>query len=113
MNITTRDQMLEEIAKIKLDIETLNTRKSDSLDFHEVAVWRLKTALRRAYMAGYEQAVADREPHDNPDDANLVPPNFACPKCGQRKMDELICDDDGEHVACQTCGTNYAVMQTN
>ncbi len=42
--------------------------------------------------------------------ANLVPPNFACPKCGQRDMDQLICDEDGEHVACQTCGTSYVVM---
>jgi len=104
--------MLEEIAKIKLDIETLNTRRSDSLDFHDLAVWSIKTALRRAYMAGYEQADEDRKAKDAAeDDANLVPPNFACPKCGQRNMDELICDDDGEHVACQTCGTNYAVMQ--
>ena len=43
--------------------------------------------------------------------AELVPPCFACPKCGQREMDELICDDDGESVACQTCGTNYTVTQ--
>ena len=45
---------------------------------------------------------------ENPE---LVPPCFACPKCGQREMDELICDDDGESVACQTCGTNYMVTQ--
>ncbi len=43
--------------------------------------------------------------------AELVPPCFACPKCGQREMDNLICDDDGESVACQTCGTNYTVTQ--
>ena len=110
-NDATRDRMLEDIARISLDIETLENRRSDRLDFHEVAVWRLKTALRRAYMAGYEQSVADREHHDTQDDANLVPPNFACPKCGQRDMDQLICDDDGEHVACQSCGTNYTVTQ--
>ena len=114
-NDATRDRMLEDIARISLDIETLENRRSDRLDFHEVAVWRLKTALRRAYMAGYEQAVADRPPHEpqenSEDHINLVPPNFACPKCGQRDMDQLICDDDGEHVACQSCGTNYTVTQ--
>jgi len=45
------------------------------------------------------------------ENAELVPPCFACPKCGQREMDELICDDDGESVACQSCGTNYTVTQ--
>ena len=54
------------------------------------------------------------DPHEQENhsesDANLVPPNFACPKCGQRDMDQLICDEDSEHVACQTCGTSYAVI---
>jgi transcription elongation factor Elf1 len=45
------------------------------------------------------------------ENAELVPPCFACPKCGQREMDELICDDDGESVACQSCGTIYTVTQ--
>ena len=45
------------------------------------------------------------------ENAELVPPCFACPKCGQRDMDHLICDDDGESVACQSCGTNYIVTQ--
>jgi hypothetical protein len=109
-----RDRMLAAIAREVLGIRTLETRNSDRLDFHEVTIWSLKEALRRAYSAGYEQAVTDREPHephDNPDDANLVPPNFACPNCGERDMDQLICDEDGEHVACQRCGTSYVVMQ--
>jgi hypothetical protein len=33
-------------------IETLETRRSDSLDFHDVAVWELKSALEAAYRAG-------------------------------------------------------------
>jgi len=45
------------------------------------------------------------------DHAELVPPCFACPKCGQREMDHLICDEDGESVACQTCDTSYTVTQ--
>lgn len=46
------DEALELIAKDRLDIETLETRSSDDLDFHDVAVWRLKDALRAAYVAG-------------------------------------------------------------
>lgn len=46
------DQLLTEIAKTHLDIETLETRKADSLDFHDVAVWGVKEALKAAYEAG-------------------------------------------------------------
>jgi hypothetical protein len=46
------DQLLTEIAKKHLSLETLETRKSDSLDFHDVAVWSLKEALQEAYEAG-------------------------------------------------------------
>ncbi|MAM33442.1 MAG: hypothetical protein CMH28_00015 [Micavibrio sp.] len=46
------DQLLIEIAKKHLSIETLETRNSDSLDFHDVAVWALKEALQEAYEAG-------------------------------------------------------------
>jgi len=47
------DQLLTEIAKKHLSLETLETRKSDSLDFHDVAVWSLKEALQEAYEAGF------------------------------------------------------------
>ena len=45
------DQLLVEIAKKHLNLETLETRNSDSLDFHDVAVWSLKKALQEAYEA--------------------------------------------------------------
>jgi len=106
-----RDRALEFIAHTQLGIRTLERRGIDRLDFYEVAVWRLKAALAKAYSAGYEQAVTDREAHDKQDESNLVPPNFACPGCGQRDMDQLICDEDGESVACQKCGTSYVVTQ--
>lgn len=48
------DQLLTEIAKKHLNIETLETRNSDSLDFHDVAVWSLKDALQEAYEAGLQ-----------------------------------------------------------
>jgi hypothetical protein len=43
---------LERIAREILDLETLETRKSDSLDFREQAVWTLRRALEAAYEAG-------------------------------------------------------------
>lgn len=52
MTLKDIEPILLEIAKETLGIETLETRNSDSLDFHDVAVWQLKTALREAYLAG-------------------------------------------------------------
>lgn len=46
------EQILEKIAAEILNIETLKTRNSDDLDFHEVSVWSLKKALEAAYEAG-------------------------------------------------------------
>jgi hypothetical protein len=45
-------ELLTEIARERLGIETLDTRRSDSLDFHEVSVWGVKNALWHAYQAG-------------------------------------------------------------
>jgi hypothetical protein len=46
------DNLLAQIALDPLFIETLATRNSDSLDFHEVSVWGVKSALMAAYQAG-------------------------------------------------------------
>ena len=46
------DQMLARIAQEHLLIDTLETRNSDSLDFHDVGVWCVKSALMAAYQAG-------------------------------------------------------------
>lgn len=46
------EHMLLAIARDKLRIETLETRRSDRLDFHEVAVWCIKDALAAAFRAG-------------------------------------------------------------
>ena len=50
------DQVLTQIAQQHLGIETLETRRSDSLDFHDVAIWCLRDALEAAFNAGIEQA---------------------------------------------------------
>ena len=44
--------ILCEIARSKLKIETLETRHSDSLDFHDCAVWNIRDALKAAFEAG-------------------------------------------------------------
>lgn len=53
------DQQLHQIALNHLFIETLETRHSDRLDFHEVSVWAVKSALMAAYQAGLQAAKRD------------------------------------------------------
>lgn len=43
---------IEAIAAKYLNLSTLETRKSDSLDFSDQAVWNIKAALEAAYNAG-------------------------------------------------------------
>jgi len=42
------EDLLAQIAKKHLLIKTLETRNSDSLDFSEVSVWSVKSALKAA-----------------------------------------------------------------
>ena len=51
-----KDELLAEIARGYLKIETLDEQHSDRADFHQVAVWNLKDALRAAYDAGRKSA---------------------------------------------------------
>ena len=55
----TLDQQLQQIALDHLFIETLETRHSDRLDFHDVSVWAVKSALLAAYEAGQQAAKQD------------------------------------------------------
>ncbi len=50
--------LLESIALDHLFIETLQTRHRDSLDFHDVSVWGVKSALQAAFDAGLRAAGA-------------------------------------------------------
>lgn len=54
-------QIIPKIASDYLNIKTLATRKSDSLDFYDVAVWQVKAALEAAYHAG-ARANVEAEP---------------------------------------------------
>lgn len=49
-------QILAAIASQHLGIATLEPRRADSLDFHEVAVWQVEAALQAAYDAGRNTA---------------------------------------------------------
>lgn len=50
------EALLMEIATKHFCLETLETRNSDSLDFHDVAVWSIRAALEEAYAAGQAAA---------------------------------------------------------
>lgn len=45
-------KILTGIAQKNLGIKTLETRRSDDLDFHDVSVWGIKQALEDAFIAG-------------------------------------------------------------
>lgn len=50
------EALLIEIAINHFFVETLETRNSDSLDFHDVAVWSIRAALEAAFAAGQAAA---------------------------------------------------------
>ena len=50
------DSEVLEIAQKHLELETLETRNSDRLDFHNLSVWQIKEALEEAYSAGARNA---------------------------------------------------------
>jgi len=56
MDAKTLDQLFQRIALDHLFIDTLETRHSDRLDFHEVSVWGIKSALLAAFDAGKQAA---------------------------------------------------------
>lgn len=58
------DVLLTNLAKEHLDIETLKIRNMDSLDFYDVSVRSVRSALKAAYMAGVDAACPG--PHSKP-----------------------------------------------
>ena len=50
-------ELFSGIAKEFLHIETLETRNSDRLDFTEVSVWGVKSALEAAYAKGVMRGI--------------------------------------------------------
>lgn len=54
------EEQLTEIAQATLNVETLETRYSDRLDFYDLPVWFLRDALEAAFKAGREQGRQDQ-----------------------------------------------------
>jgi len=52
MSAKKMNAAIEKIAREILDLETLETRNMDSLDFHDLAVWEIRRALEAAFTAG-------------------------------------------------------------
>ncbi len=46
-----------EWAKVELLLETLETRKRDALDFHEIPVWSIKDLVRHAFETGFREGL--------------------------------------------------------
>ncbi|HEM6113212.1 TPA: hypothetical protein U2B98_002209 [Streptococcus suis] len=46
------DAIFTRIAQEELQVETLEQRWSDTLDFYDIPVWGIKKALERAYEEG-------------------------------------------------------------
>lgn len=61
MRKTTKklDALFDRIAWARMGIKTLETQRSDSLDFHDVAVWTMRAALHDAYEAGLRAGIED------------------------------------------------------
>ena len=49
---TYKAAAIEKIARETLGLETLEPRRRDSLDFHELSVWQIADALAAAFEAG-------------------------------------------------------------
>ena len=52
------DRLMAEVARNLLAVPTLETRGSDAQDFHDLSVWRIKAALRRAFDLGVDQGAS-------------------------------------------------------
>ncbi len=57
---SSASETIQRIARDELNLETLDERKMDSLDFKEQAVWSIRKALLDAYAAGHEAGKKSR-----------------------------------------------------
>ena len=47
--MVNKNEVINNIAKKVLGIDTLDTQNSDEADFHNLSVWQIKEALEKAY----------------------------------------------------------------
>lgn len=71
------NDLVTQIAKTHLNIDTLEIRKLDRLDFHNVAVWQIQEALFAAFDAGKtaQKAIQAQETQDASIDASPLGPH--------------------------------------
>jgi len=55
--MSDKDTTIKKIALTKLGLKTVTTQRSDSKDFHELAIWNIKSALEEAYDAGRRSVI--------------------------------------------------------
>ena len=86
------NETIDRIAQEILNLHTLDTRHSDALDFHDLAVWRIKEALEAFYAAGRNRPSA----HDPETTGALIRSHVTHPKendmtytCGNFTIDEI------------------------
>ncbi len=58
--ITAPSSLLEQIALKHFFVETLQTQNRDCLDFHDVSVWAIESALKAAFEAGVQAALKEK-----------------------------------------------------
>ena len=80
----------------------------DARDMDEPQPWEFE----RAYSAGHSDFDEEQAANDKVDaDEDLVEPNFACPSCGERRVDWLAIGEaigeDYELVTCGSCKREY------
>ncbi len=132
MTYATLDAIIQDIAHVELNIPTLETRNRDEADFHQVAVWAVKTALRRAYLEGvYRSKDARAHRCHEVQSSSTVREEWglACPKC--RRDDRLQVElttmadltaygtepfgdqqwDRRSHMRCDACGHSGKVAR--
>lgn len=51
----TMYNQIEDIAKYHFYVDTLETRRHDSKDFYEVAIWSIKSALEEAWKQSFQE----------------------------------------------------------
>jgi hypothetical protein len=60
MKSKIQDQQVLQIAQNNFyGIATIKTQNSDSLDFHDAAIWNIVSAISEAYELGYNKAIED------------------------------------------------------
>lgn len=88
---------IKEIAKRYLRLETLETRMSDSLDFHDCAVWNIKQALEEAYNAGHAAGWQEALDREYPDFSKVC--HHGKYPCGDCHKEDYI-----NFYTCKDCG---------